>query len=128
MKRFKKIYVAGPYSATDERATRENVINAGSVGLELICNGWNVIIPHKNFSFMDNFIPIRPELTNELFYDLTLDLLAECDAIYLMENWAESTGAQNKFEYAAANGIQIFFHQDGYPTPEELTAANGKYK
>jgi len=120
MKKFKKIYVAGPYTATDEIGTHKNVMSANAAGVELICNGWNPVIPHKNFAFMDNYIESRHELTNKLFYDLTLDLLATCDAIYLMENWIESTGAKNAYDYAIANGIPVFYYYNGFPAPTDL--------
>lgn len=49
-----------------------------------------------------------------------INLLFNCDAIYLLENWRESRGARIEFAIAAELGLQILF-QD---RPE--SAAAGK--
>ena len=50
---------------------------------------------------------LRQDLPNILLYDL--HWLRRCDAIYMLEDWTKSDGANVELDFARATGKQIFW-------------------
>jgi hypothetical protein len=87
------IYIAGPYSAPTEIGILDNIRKACEARDRLIENGWAVVCPHANTANMDNTNP-------GIYYRMDLALLARCDAIYMLKNWENSTGARMEYDFA----------------------------
>ena len=101
------IYVAGAY-AGDVSA---NIIKAERVSIALIRNGWHVFTPHKNTAGYENYedIPKSTWLTEDL------NILARCDALYVMDNWRTSSGTKGEIAIAQEIGLLIIWEDDLLP-------------
>lgn len=87
-----KIYVAG--AITNNPNYEKQFREAESRLLE---QGHAVINPVKNLGF-----------EYKEYIDMGLNELMRCDAIYLMEGWEKSSGANLEYNYAITVGLQVF--------------------
>jgi hypothetical protein len=101
------VYVAGPYRTNSEFGStafgREaNIFHAREAGARLAKAGHMPIIPHANTAQFDGLN------TDEFFLDATLELMLRCDAVFLMPNWQDSTGARAEKEEAEQLGLPVY--------------------
>ena len=87
-----KIYIAGAITNNPnyEKQFRE-------AEERLLEQGHAVINPVKNLGF-----------DYKEYIDMGLNELMRCDAIYLMEGWEKSSGANLEYNYAITVGLQVF--------------------
>lgn len=99
---MKKIYVAGPYTASDPRLTQANVDEAIRVGCALIRKGWAPFIPH-----LSHYIWLHPagDFGYETWTALDFEWLDQCEAFYYLKS---SRGADAELHVAERMGIPIF--------------------
>jgi len=94
------IYIAGPYTGDRDK----NIQDARKVSIELWKKGHAVVCPHLNTAKMED---------DGIEYDVILrgdvDIISRCDAIMMMENWEESSGASLEHKYAEGIGLPIFY-------------------
>ena len=101
------IYVAGAY-AGDVSA---NIIKAERVSIALIRNGWHVFTPHKNTAGYEHY----EDIPKSTWLEDDLNILARCDAMYVMDNWRISSGTKGEIAAAKELGIPIFWEDDLLP-------------
>ncbi len=99
----RKIYIAGPYGGN----VRANVFIAWCAGRELVKKGFIPIIPHTMYNNMHDI------LTPDDWYDITIEVLGLCDAIYMLTEWEKSKGARAELRYAQEIMKIPVFYQDG---------------
>ena len=99
------IYVAGAYKGN----IAKNITKAEIVSINLIRNGWHVFTPHKNTSHYEQYED--NQLTTQTWIDMDLNMLARCDAIYVMDNWHNSTGTKIEIEFALKHNIPRFYEE-----------------
>ena len=87
-----KIYIAG--AITNNPNYEKQFMEAENRLLE---QGHAVINPVKNLGF-----------EYKEYIDMGLNELMRCDAIYLMEGWEKSSGANLEYNYAITVGLQVF--------------------
>ena len=87
-----KIYIAG--AITNNPNYEKQFSEAENRLLE---QGHAVINPVKNLGF-----------DYKEYIDMGLNELMRCDAIYLMEGWEKSSGANLEYNYAVTVGLQVF--------------------
>lgn len=75
-----RIYICGPFRAESEYARRANVARAEAAALEVARAGAWYRCPHLHSAHFDGV----PGLDDAYWLGLGLDLLAECDAAYLV--------------------------------------------
>jgi hypothetical protein len=97
------IYLAGPYSATTINQTYENIQKARQKAIELWTQGNAVICPHLNSYMMDGVVPY------EQFLNGYLEILKQCDAVYMMSGWETSKGSKRENEFAKENNIPVIY-------------------
>ena len=116
---MKKIYVAGPYTASTPRETQQNVDKAIAVGCELIHRGWAPFIPH-----LSHYIWLHPkgDFGYEVWTALDFKWLEVCDAFFFI---APSNGADAELEVAKKMGIPIYYNIEHVP---DLTGVLAKDK
>lgn len=103
-------YVSGKYRDKTAEGIRANIALAREVGIKLWAAGHATITPHLNtINFEDD-----SGLSDEVYLDGDLTILARCDAIVMLENWTDSEGARHEHEYALARGIPVYYWPD-YP-------------
>ena len=103
-KRLKVIYVAGQYRADSENGVFENIVKARTAALKLWNQGWAVICPHTNTMFMGSRLG-----GDEKFIEGDLEILARCDAIYMLKGWEDSHGANMEKTLAQELGKEIIY-------------------
>lgn len=93
-----KVYISGAITGTDDFMERFKAVED-----RLKAEGVSVINPAHANSYM-------PEDTAyEEFMQLSFCLLDMCGAIYMMDGWEKSCGANREYRYALAKGKHILF-------------------
>ena len=95
------IYVAGKYSGDVDT----NIRKAREVAIRLWEAGHHVICPHLNTAHME----VDCSIGYDDYIRGDLDMLSRCDAIYMLEGWQESKGAQIEWDFATENNIPIYY-------------------
>ena len=101
------IYVAGAY-AGDVSA---NIIKAERVSIALIRNGWHVFTPHKNTAGYEKY----GDIPKSTWLEEDLNILARCDALYVMDNWRTSPGTKGEIAAAQKLAMLIIWEEDLLP-------------
>ncbi len=74
--------------------------------------------------------PLRNGLNKDTPWHIHLakdiELLLQCDAIYLMDNWVDSLGATIEYDIAKRMGMHIFFETSVEETKNELIVYKAK--
>jgi len=108
---MKLIYVAGKYSGDSYEDIDSNIIKAELASVQLIKNGWAVFTPHLNTRHFEKYTDIK----NEVYYQMDIEILTRCDAIFMLDNYADSVGANHEHDVAYKYNLDIYFQEDGYP-------------
>ncbi len=103
------VYVAGPYSAKTREEVKDNVRRAELEGMFLLQNGMIPIIPHKITSDWDVWGPLADWEHHNWLYNFCLPLLLRCDALYTVEGWKESKGANIEHRWAISKNIPVLY-------------------
>ena len=99
---MKVIYVAGRFSAPDQWQRARNVRAAETVAFAVAEVGAMPLNPLAN---MCNFFAT---LTDEFWYDGTLELLRRCDAVILVPGWQGSKGVQREIDETFLRKMPLF--------------------
>lgn len=102
---MKIAYIAGPYRAGHGRTVEDNISEAAAVAVRYWKKGYAVFCPHMNSSNLDGIVP------DEQFLKAGLRILARCDVLVAMRNWAESVGATAEVELA--DSLEMLVIYDG---------------
>ena len=105
------LYIAGPYIGDVDT----NIAEAEKVSIALIRNGWHVFTPHKNTSGYEQYED--DTINHDTWLEMDLNILARCDAIYLMHGWSVSYGATKEMQFAVAHDIPMYSEYD-YPAED----------
>ncbi len=100
-KRNRKCYVSGPISGKD-LDERRKAFKAAQVMLEAA--GYEVVNP------MENGLPIEASTNQHMKRDI--QLLTECDSIFMMDKWNHSQGCYTEFMVATAIGCEVIFESN----------------
>lgn len=98
------IYVAGPYRGEVDK----NIAKARAVAAKCYLAGHDVLCPHLNTGRMDE----DTGLPDDFWLKTTLNLLARCDALVLVEGWEKSQGTAAELEYAKSIGMPVYYEND----------------
>jgi hypothetical protein len=114
---MKAIYLAGPYSAPSDDLRACNIQAAWQRAAFL----WSIpgvycVCPHLNTMNMDGVVTLDGATDREKFIQADLDLLARCDAIYMLRNWEGSKGAAGEHTYAVNLKKRIFYEGKDWST------------
>lgn len=101
---LKLVYIAGKFSAPTRSGVEDNIMAAVMVGLAVAKLGGMPVIPHANTA--------HPEFEKVQEYPFwiegTTELLRRCDAVMLVDGWAESNGARTEAIEAVSRRIPVF--------------------
>lgn len=104
------VYVAGKFTGKNSWEIHRNVFHAESLGMAVAEAGAMPLIPHKNTS---NFFGT---MTEEFWYEGTMELLRRCDAMILVPGWETSKGTRDEVEWARKGGMRVFTEIDQLKT------------
>ena len=112
-----KIYVAGKYGNHLPSVYRlDNVMKAIETGRQLILKGHNPFIPHLTHFIHEGW----DTDIGEKWYELDLEWLKCCDAIFMIDNWEDSKGAKLEYQKAIDLEIQIYYRMEDVPNGSSL--------
>jgi len=106
-----KIYIAGPITDLDPAVAYEAFLKAENA----ICHAGHV--PLNPMKLVDQ---TSGRLYNEYLLDALAVMMLQADAVYLMDNWTDSKGAQVENAICAILGIRRFNALDEIPKNEEV--------
>ena len=107
---MKIIYTAGPYRGEGWNAVFENICRARTAARKLWVKGWAVICPHANTWFMDG-----PDIPAMTFIEGDLEIVARCDAIFMLPGWERSEGARLEYLQALKFELPIYLSVEEVP-------------
>ena len=98
-----KIFISGKITGVKDYMAR---FEAAEKFLEAMGYEGNVINPAKVCDSL-------PKETTEYeeYIDVTLTLLKQCDAVFMLDGWEESRGASLEWQYATTFGYEIFYEK-----------------
>ncbi len=98
----KRIYIAGPMSGHDDY----NFPAFHAAEDELRARGFDPQNPAKNFGG-------RTDLPYEFYIRGAIDMVSACDAIYLLDGWRGSKGAEMEAAIARCLGLEFYYQTPG---------------
>ena len=93
-----RIYLSGPITGTKDYMERFAAAESELSEFDLA-----VVNPAK----VNGQLP--KETTYSEYMEMSMAMLKQCDAIYMLKGWTDSPGAMAEFEYAYEHGISILF-------------------
>lgn len=97
----KKVYIGGKMTGLTEEESQD-LFNRAETALKAA--GYNVVNPWK--------IRVPKYYSGQLLR--SLKELAKCDAIYLLDNWTSSNGANCEYWFAKGMGLEIMFEDKAF--------------
>jgi hypothetical protein len=99
---MKIVYVAGKFAGANDWERYKNVRRAEHLGFAVAEAGAMPLIPHMNTAHFHG------TLTDEFWYEGTLELLKRCDAMVLVPGWEDSRGTAEELKWARVVEMPIF--------------------
>lgn len=98
------VYIAGKYRAATPWQVLGNVRDAQEAALTVWKMGAVALCPHSNTGLFDGECPDDVWLAGDI------ELLRRCDAVLMIGDWRESSGATAEYKLAVEIGLPIFEH------------------
>ena len=102
------IYVAGHYRARTIFGKILNIIKAYIVSIRITRRGYIVFCPHMNTALFDIFCHHE----DKFWLEAGLEFLSKFDALYLMEDWYNSSGSVGELIKAESLEMPIYYSLD----------------
>ena len=108
-----RVYISG---AITGRASMEYMSQFADARKKLFQNGYEVVDPANTcYGLPDTF-------THDDYMDICMVLLRKCDAIYMLDGWRDSVGANRELNYAREHGYILMGEIEG------VTPITSKFK
>jgi len=104
-KKMDVIYIAGPYRAKSEWQLEGFIQHAEKVAIKLWQEGWAVICPHKNTAHFGG------TCDDDVWLKGYIEILKRCDAIYMLRDWRQSSGATAELAVAIENDLEVIYEE-----------------
>jgi len=105
---MKRIYIAGPYSASNVITVLDNIREGMRLATEVFLLGYAPFVPFFDFHFQ---LMLREgeNLTVEDYYKYSIAWLKVSDAMLLVPGWQSSKGTKSEMEIADKMSIPIYY-------------------
>ena len=109
--KFKRVYVAGPYSSNNIIGCLDNIREGLRVSTEVLLNGLTPFCPWQDFHFQ---LMLRGDerLAVTDYYRYSMAWLDVSDAMLVLPGWETSKGTLTEIERAKELNIPMFFSLD----------------
>ncbi len=97
-----RIFISGGISGVENYKERFDKVEE-----QLRRSGFAVVNPAN----LPKVLP-ESETTHEEYMKVCLKILSMCDAICMLDNWEQSRGARQEYNYAIMHGMKIFHLED----------------
>ena len=106
-KSFKRVYVAGPYSADNVMDVLRNIRNGIDMSQTIMSMGYSPFCPWLDYHFV--LMDFGDSLTLEDFYRYSIDWLEVSDIVYVIGDYSKSKGTLAEIKRAKELGIPIIY-------------------
>ena len=106
----KVVYVAGPYKASNEYRTKNNIRMAEEVGTRLWYCGFISYVPHLNTAFFRGAYGLE----DDVWLNGHLVILRRCDLLVVLPGWEQSPGTIKEIKLAEELGIPIYYWANNF--------------
>lgn len=97
-----RIYISG--AITNDTDYKAHFFRANN---DLLSDGYQSII---NPALVNSMLP--KDFTHEEYMKVCIAMLECCDAIYMLDGWKNSKGANIEYQYAKDNGLDIYYESE----------------
>ena len=108
---MKRVYVAGPYSATNTLNTFNNMRKGIRVATELLLNKYAPFCPFLDYHFQLS-LSEGEQLVVEDYYEYSLAWLEVSDCLLVLPNSEHSVGTQQEIIRAQELKIPLYYNLD----------------
>jgi hypothetical protein len=98
------VYIAGKYRAPTVWQVQANIRTAQEAALEVWKSGAVALCPHSNTGLFQG------ECDESVWLEGDKELLRRCDAVLMIADWRESSGARAEYTLAVEIGLPVFEH------------------
>jgi hypothetical protein len=103
IKKLKIVYVAGPYRNKNFFKKLKNIFTARKYAKRIWEFGVGAICPHSNTAFFS-------EKNNDHILNSYLKIMSNCDAIFVLPDYAFSFGTQEEIKLAEKLKLPIYYY------------------
>ncbi len=100
---MKVIYIAGKYTASNEKGKKKNIKDAETVSKQVWKRGMAAICPHLNTKNWDKLIDA------DEFLEGYFSIVKKCDAVLMLNGWKYSEGAKAEHWLATTYNVPVFY-------------------
>lgn len=113
----KFLFLSGPFNSDDKvHGFDDNILRISKIALQAAERGWGIIVPHKMTAGFQH-----SSVSDKFWVEMYLEMLSRsADAILMCPGWSSSPGSLKEMERAKAEGIPIFYYEDGIPDTDEV--------
>ena len=111
---MRKIYIAGKMG--EKRLSEATIEKFARAEKQLRSDGWGYVQNPASDSFQEclqDYLSLckgkHSEEADILLFDL--DLLAQCEAVFMLRDWQDSPGATTEHSFAKAIGLKIIYEE-----------------
>lgn len=101
-KRSLIVYVSGHYSTGN---IAENIQKAREAAIAIWEAGYTALCPHLNTAHFEKDCTCE----YEDYMEGDIELLDRCDAIFMLDGWEDSNGAQEEHNHALIEGLPVAY-------------------
>ena len=109
-----KIYISGRYmshaNTSFERYEEisQNILKAEKVAIKLADMGVGFFCPHLHTAHFE----VKSLAKEDFYIELDMDMLAQCQAIFMLGGWSRSKGANKELTWAIDHDMRVFGESD----------------
>lgn len=115
---MKRVYVAGPYNASNGIDLLNNVRRGMRAGTQVLLMGYAPFVPFFDFHFQ-LMLRTAEKLTIEKYHEYSLAWLVASDCVLVLPNSTNSLGVQREIAEAQARKIPVYYSFEELKENEE---------
>ena len=119
-----RIYIAGPYRPTENATTEQNIAVARKAAIEIHRLGHYAYCPHLNTANMEHDLP---NVSDDHWLAVGLELLDMCDAIVVLPGWEKSSGTISELQRCENSDKDYTYYRYPIYMPKPIVSPSHNY-